>query len=317
MTLYDLLLGDAGARASLEEDETEYYWSLSELTAYFNRAEREAAERSLCLKYRHSSDIIGAANSGLPAKLNDTVCALSISSGISEYELSAKVLRVERARISTEEIPLARKTRMQMDEINESWMDSSNSTDTPEYFISEVGQEFIVYPVPDATYTVYLILSVLPKYPMAVPEYGTDISFDSTGKIISRAAGNFITNGYQAGQRITISGSANNNGVKTIASVTSNTALVVTETVTTEAAGATVIISSTPEIPEQYHENLIDYVIHLALLKRGKKTEDQRKSLVHLGLFEKVFGQKKTAAMVRARRTTPMDGGMMEKKWRI
>lgn len=319
MTLYDLILGYGGARAQLEENATEYYWSLQELTAYFNKAEREAAQRSYCLKYRHSDDIIGSENTGLAAKVADTICGLTITANIAEYETNYKVISIDRARLASEEIPLIKVTRKQIDQINSGWMDSANSADTPEYYIAEIGHEIILYPVPSANDTLYLIVSVLPRYNMAVPQYGDDISFTAATKRITQTAGTFITNGYTAGAKITVSGATNsgNNRVFTISAVTSETVLTVTETVVEEAAGQSVIISSVPEIPEQYHEDLIDYVCYLALKKRGKQTQDMKKAADHLALFASVFGPKKLAGIEEAIRTTPMEGGMLAKKYRI
>jgi hypothetical protein len=317
MTLYDLILGYGGARTTLEEDAAEYYWGLTELTNYFNKAEQEACLRSLILKYRHTSDIIGAANSGLTAKVADSICKVSVLSGISEYALNGKVLEVLRARISTEEEPLYIKTRKQMDQIDSAWMDPAASTGTPLYLISEVDHEIILVPVPDTTYNLYLIVAILPRYDMAVPEYGTDISFDATTKQIRRTAGAFVVNGYVAGAKVKVTGSASNNSTFTISAVTSATVLTVTETVVNEAAGASVIVSSSPEIPEQYHRDLIDYALYLAYKKRGRKTDDLKKAALHLDLFTQVFGPRKKASMEEIRVATPLEGGMLAKKYRI
>lgn len=67
-------------------------------------------------------------------------------------------------------------------------------------------------------------------------------TFAATGKTFTRAAGSFITdalfNRIRVGDRVTISGTASNNGVKTVASVTA-TVLTFVETITNESSIST------------------------------------------------------------------------------
>lgn len=69
------------------------------------------------------------------------------------------------------------------------------------------------------------------------------IAFTSGTKTISTTSLILNNRGYSSGDRITISGSTSNNGTFTITSIT-NTTIVVSESITTESAGATVNISS-------------------------------------------------------------------------
>ena len=85
MTLYDLIVGYDGAWTALEDEATEHFWSMEELTSYFNKAEREACQRSLILRYRHTDDIYGAANERLPDKKADDNCKMEIEEGVAEY----------------------------------------------------------------------------------------------------------------------------------------------------------------------------------------------------------------------------------------
>ena len=83
---------------------------------------------------------------------------------------------------------------------------------------------------------------------------GTSISFDSATKRISSASINFASDKFRAGQTITVTGSALNDGTYTIAADTdgnplppyssvTSTYITVVEALTTEAAGATVTIT--------------------------------------------------------------------------
>lgn len=319
MTLYEVIVGYDGAWTALEDEATEHFWSIEELTSYFNKAEREAAARSLCLRYRHTDDIFGSANPVLPDKEADDICLIEIEKGIAEYARSPKIIEIISARLKDAEYPLSIVTRQQL--MNAEGEDAllqakASITGTPKYLIAEIGTELLFWPTPDAAYTAYLAVAILPQYPMAVPEYGADISLDSATRQIRRAAGSFTTHGYQAGGTVNVNGSASNDGDYTITDVT-KTALTVAEDITDEAAGETVVVSSSPEIPEQYHRDLIDYVCYLAYKKNGKKTLDLQRSMTHLELFTAVFGPRKTAAIEQMRVGTKLKGRGASSKYRM
>ncbi|MBF0516956.1 MAG: hypothetical protein HQK97_07545 [Nitrospirae bacterium] len=83
-----------------------------------------------------------------------------------------------------------------------------------------------------------------------------DIAFTATGKIIASTVGDFLVAGFAAGQKILITDTAHNNGVKTIATVAQHD-ITVLETVTDEAAGsATVTVQYTEGTDYE-----IDYVV--------------------------------------------------------
>jgi hypothetical protein len=319
MTLYELIVDYDGAWTALEDEATEHFWGIEELTSYFNKAEREAAARSLCLRYRHTDDTYGTANPALPSKEADAYCAVTLATGIAEYARNPKIIEILSARIKDEEYPLSIVTRKQLMNVEgeDALLQAAASiTETPEYLIAEIGTELLFWPIPDAAYTAYLTVAILPRFPMAVPEYGTDISFDAATKQIRRAAGSFTTHGYQVGGTVNVNGSASNDGDYTITAV-AKTALTVSETIEDEAAGATVVVSSSPEIPEQYHRDLIDYVCYLAYKKNGKKTLDLQRAMTHLELFTAVFGPRKTASIEQMRVATQLKGCGASSKYRI
>jgi hypothetical protein len=316
VTLYDLIVGYDGAWTALEDEATEHFWSLEELTSYFNKAEREACQRSLILRYRHTDDIYGTANDVLPAKKADDICAITIEEGIAEYARSPKIIEIIDARLASGELPLELKTRKQLATTEGIWTQVHAHAGTPMYLIAEIGTELLLYPIPEANDILYMIVAVLPLFPMAVPEYGQDVSFVAVSNEIRRAAGAFLAHGYQVGATVNVSGSAHNDGDYTVSGVTA-TALIVDEDVTDEAADASVIISSKPEIPEQYHRDLIDYVCHLAYKKNGKKTLDLQRSMTHLELFTNVFGPRTTASIEQMRVATRLAGGKIAAKYRI
>ena len=84
---------------------------------------------------------------------------------------------------------------------------------------------------------------------------GTDIAFIDGGAgedTIIQAAAKFLEIGLAAGDVITVSGSTSNNGNYTIISVVAGTINVVTGSLTAEAAGASVTISSSHDLAATY-----------------------------------------------------------------
>jgi hypothetical protein len=76
----------------------------------------------------------------------------------------------------------------------------------------------------------------------------SDISFESGSKHIHTVAGTFITSGLVATGKVTIGGTASNNGVKTIVSVDSETQMTMSEALTDEGAGAAMTITGADEL---------------------------------------------------------------------
>lgn len=71
---------------------------------------------------------------------------------------------------------------------------------------------------------------------------GTDISFDAATKTIAQVAAGFNVEACKAGRKLTVSGSASNDGTYTIVSATT-AAVVVAEALANEAAGANITIT--------------------------------------------------------------------------
>jgi hypothetical protein len=294
MTLYTLL---NFARITLDDLALPYLWEDEELVKNFSLAEEQACRRALILK----------------DKTTAAYCTVAITSGTSLYTLSQKILKIFRAKLLSEEDPLTQKTRLQLDDILPGW-DASTVTDgTPLYFVTDVGTELTLVPTPDADNTLNLVVARLPIYDMAIPVTGTTISFTASNKTIAKSGETFLTKGYAAGKSITISGSSKtgNNSTFTIASATETT-IVTNETLTDETAGSSIIISSTPEIQERYHYDLIKHVCELAYLKQDSDTFDIKKSELFRAQFDQVFGPAKPAGFEQARLRTPLKGGIFK-----
>lgn len=57
-----------------------------------------------------------------------------------------------------------------------------------------------------------------------------------------------------------------------------------------------------PEIPERFHERLMDWMLHRAYLKQDADTFDPNKAAVSLGLFVQAFGARPDANVQRKQR---------------
>ncbi|MFN7152938.1 MAG: DUF6682 family protein [Acidovorax sp.] len=57
-----------------------------------------------------------------------------------------------------------------------------------------------------------------------------------------------------------------------------------------------------PEIPERFHERLMDWVLHRAYLKQDADTFDPNKAAVSLALFVQAFGERPDANVQRKQR---------------
>lgn len=87
-----------------------------------------------------------------------------------------------------------------------------------------------------------------------VKKRATTIAFnanDPSADTITDSGNGFLTAGFQAGDHITVSGSASNDGTYTVAAVTAGTiTLIPTDALVTEAAGATVKMIAPKDVPD-------------------------------------------------------------------
>ncbi|MBF0568277.1 MAG: hypothetical protein HQK95_05355 [Nitrospirae bacterium] len=91
----------------------------------------------------------------------------------------------------------------------------------------------------------------------------TDISFTATGKTIGISSEDFVTAGFAAGQKILISDTASNNGVKTIATVAQH-AITVAETLVNETAGSATLTVQYTEGTDYEVDYTVGRIIALA-----------------------------------------------------
>jgi len=280
----------------LDDAGTIQLWGDTSLLSKLNDAEIEAATRAELI--RDTDTLVDAY--GRP------VCQIPVVSGTGEYIMSPNIIRVHSLRLlSQEPYFLTHVTLGWLREFYPQWETASGS---PLFYITDKGRIRII-PAPDEDDTAYMDVRRLPLNEMVLTEISiqgvSNISFDAATKTISMSSGNFILAGLRPGFSITVEGSTSNNSTFYLQKV-NKTELVTLEALTDEAGtSATIKAYSRPEIPEEYHKKLIDWICHLAYSKQDAETEDARKTTTHEARFERTFGPPPSARAMKNRLTRP------------
>lgn len=100
-------------------------------------------------------------------------CSYTLSADTQEYSLDPSVLRVTRARLDGQALPLTIKSDADMHKTNPNW-DVQTQTSTPTFMITPgLGpSRFAVYPTPDDTYTLNLAVYRLPIAILSASDLG-------------------------------------------------------------------------------------------------------------------------------------------------
>ncbi len=123
----------------------------------------------------------------------------------------------------------------------------------------------------------------------------TDISFTASTKTIASAAAEFDTEACAVGRKLTVSGSNNNDGTYTIVSATT-AAVVVSETLVDEAAGASVTITVETgdnylhEYGERWDEVVIHGVAWRCAKRVGEATKTNEEFTLYSGMLDEMAG---------------------------
>lgn len=132
-------------RERLDDLAQPYLWSDSELTSYLNEAEREAAVRALLIRDRSTAN----------------VCEIALADGDDWKDLHPSVLEIEYMYlihpVTSQKIPVV---EMMEEELNSS-PSMLTAKGIPSRYI-HVGQEIRLYPMPNGTMDLELIVRRLP-----------------------------------------------------------------------------------------------------------------------------------------------------------
>lgn len=156
------------------------------------------------------------------------------------------------------------------------------------------------------------------RFPLADMAIGTK---SATG--ITRAAAvatvNLPSHGYSTGDEITHEGAdqAEYNVTETITKIDGdNYSFPVSGTPATPATGTiTATTSQAPEIDEEYHLGLMDWIAYLALINHDEDAEALRKSNLHDARFTQKFGRAISAKSEGNRRRRPRNKGLRSKEF--
>lgn len=130
---------------------------------------------------------------------------------------------------------------------------------------------------------------------------------------------NLVGHGYSTGDTQTHNGAeqAEYNITGTITKIDAdNYSYVVNGAPTTPATGTiTTATSAEPEIPEEYHFALSDWITHLALTNHDQDAENLAKSREHDSRFTNKFGPAPSARTEAKRRRSPRNASMRPKEF--
>lgn len=142
MTLAELI---AETRRILDDKLAPYLWDDDFIVAALNRAEALAARGGLLLKDSSTA----------------SVCQASLTNATTLVTLHASVVRIERAIIDGQSVPLQLITVMEMDEIFPGWEDADRGL--PTHLITDIETGDVrPYPLPDGNYTLNMVVYRIP-----------------------------------------------------------------------------------------------------------------------------------------------------------
>lgn len=222
MTLKELILAARGRLDDLggdlesfdwETEDSALLWTNDDLTRYANEAENEYCRRRPILDSETAA-----------------VCQIAVTAGTGVYALDARVVRVKRAKLSTEREVLSKVTKNWLDYEYQGW---EEWTSDPWYYIDdETDQKLRIVSPPKVDGNLDMTVGRLPLDPMLWAD------------------------------RDTVS----------------------------------------PEIPEQHHNDLLHWMLHLAYLKADSETYDPRKATGYRDLFTTEVAPQISAEDERNRR---------------
>ena len=287
----------------LDDAKLEYLWSNDLLETYLNLAEREACRRASLLH----DDSTENDSEAVPLPL----CSLTVVAGTAIYTVSKKILRILRCVPAATSRSIEKKTEDWLDEFYPAWSDDEG---TPVYFLEDKDKIRLV-PKPVVDDTMQLSIVRLPLVEMTV---GIK-SVTGITRVAAVATVNLPSHGYSTGDLITHA-DADQPEYNITASITKidgdNYSYPVVGTPATLATGTiTAASSESPEIPEEFHMDLIEWICHLAYLKQDAETEDISRSNMYEEKFTQKFGPKLSAITESNRRRKPRNKSLRPKEF--
>ena len=275
-----------------------YLWSDDELLLYCNQSERDLARRSRCL-YDASTAAI---------------CSYAVYPGMPTLAIDRRVVEINAAYLTNSNRPLFRKTIKYFDTHIALWGWQSigwrSVQEMPIFYIPNYEPNKIrFYPYYPLVYqgTTYGIQGI------------SNITFTRITNTISKASGLSI---FSVGDTVRVTGTLHNDGSYTVAAGSSDTALIVVEDIVNESNTSGYLLKSidtlklevarlpladvaiadvttkSPEVDEDYHENLVLGILSLAYLKRDSETYNIQEATKFKGMWDDFVESVKTDQII-------------------
>lgn len=300
MTLTEILVE---ARAKLNDQYVPYKWSDIELFGYANEAEREACRRANLIVDNSISDY----------------CSITLVAGKSLYTLDGKVLRIRNSYIG----PSMTSTKLSWNSTTRTLADSSSG------FLTAGFKEGTAITISGFTLLnnngAFTINSVVAgSIVVAENTMNTEIAGDSvtvhakqtpmvetTREVMDTDVGDWQNS---TGEPFAFIKEAGTEFLAYPIPIEANTvSLVVTRLPDIDM----ISLSSEPEIPEQYHYDLVLWMCKLAYEKADSDTLDLKKAIYYDEQFSNRFGDRPSARAEAFRRRNPKNGQMRWKEFGI
>lgn len=290
----------------LYDNATPYLWSDDLLEIYLNQAEREACRRANLI----IDDSTASDSEAVPLPL----CTVNVVAGTSVYTLSKKIIRIKNCTPSWNSIDIEQKTEGWLDEFHPDWR---IATGTPVYFLQDKSKITLVpKPVANETKSVAGITRVGTVATVNLPNH----EYDDGASVAMADADQVEYNGNVVITKIddnyfsyTVSDSPNTPATGTITATLLDTLTL--EVSRLPLVNVTIAEDDSPEIPEDYHFELADWVAHLALKSHDEDAENLPKSREHAAEFTRNFGPPLSAITESNRRRRPRNKGLRPKEF--
>ena len=294
MTLGEIIGVEGGARSRLDDIKEPYLWSDLELITYANQAEKEACRRA---------DLI-------TEKTDPTYCRLVIVPEINDYTLQSKVIRVLKAFRGPSVIGA---NRFAWNGITRTLTDSSSG------FLSAgfvAGDGITVQGFATSGNNGYFGISSVVAGSVVVGETGQTTEAVGTNVVSIKGPGYEVVkttrsemdsyfktwNQKRGDPRSYISEIEGELTLLPIPILASTLTMIVSRFPISDMSD---LNADSPEIPEKYHFDLIDWICHLAFLKRDADTFNQEAANFYDAAFSRTFGPRPSAWTEKDRKTKP------------
>lgn len=173
----------------LDDNQIPYLWSDVELTAYLNKSIYEFCEKTEIIR----------------DSTTEAICKVTITLGTAKYDLDERVVNIKRARLTTYDRRITKRTAEYMDRYYNGWDSSTAGNGTPTCFLEDIDSGHIqLVPTPDANDVLWLTVSRTPLTAMALtsmgasPEIKSRYHFDLMDGILWKAYSKQDTETYDA-----------------------------------------------------------------------------------------------------------------------